>query len=212
MPDNDVIDRPRPDYDGYPSLVREELERQDRARLGAGDTPTADGETTPPVPAAWQAPPSPKMVPLHRPPAGRDAELEPAEAVLQRLARKSDPKPESPLEPYRANASFLNRLNALERFIFFVFKDCTYHAFACHHLEDIRLEKSAKPGGGADLLMRFAGTEPHDVRLVGGPLRFIGDCIALGIMPWVWELPDGQKPAEGATVITAIIITKVDRK
>jgi hypothetical protein len=213
MADEDVIDRPRSAFEGYPSLVREELERRERQRSAAGD-PAApvDGEVLPPAPSPGPAPPSPKVVPLHGPPVVMDAELEDAETIRQQLAKKSDPKPESPQEPYRAHASFLNRLKTQERTFYCVFRDCTYRGFAYAHYDGIRLEKSARPGGGLDIVVRFHGSEIEDIRLEGGPLRFVADCIGLGIMPWVWELPDGQTPAEGATVITRITVTKIERK
>lgn len=161
---------------------------------------------TPADPARAAAPPAPPV-----PPAA-DGELEAAELVRQELARKSDPMPESPLEPYRPHAGFLNRLKSQERTFYCVFQDCTYRGFPYAQYDGIRLERAAAPGGGLEVVVRFNGSQVEEVRLAGRGLRFVALCIGLGIMPWVWERPDGRAAAgDAATVITAITIVKIER-
>ena len=72
-------------------------------------------------------------------------------------------------------------------------------------------ERSASPGGGLEVVVRFNGSVVEEVRITGrGGLRFIASCIGLGIMPWIWELPDSQTVAgDDATVITSTSIDKV---
>jgi hypothetical protein len=171
--------------------------------LGAG---RRQAPTPPAEPERPAAPPPP--------PAAADEELEAAEHFKQELAKKSDPLPVSPAERYRPHAEFLNRLKATERTFYCVFKDCTNQGFPYAHYDGIRLERSPAPGGGLEVVVRFNGSEVEEVRIAGRNLRFIEICVGMGIMPWIWELPEGRKDdfGDNACVITGITITKIERK
>ena len=141
------------------------------------------------------------------------ADMEPAEVIeldRQELAKKSDPLPETPQERYRPHAGYLNRLQADQRTFYCVFADCTFQGFPYAHYDGIRFERAEAPGGGLELVVRFSGSVVEEARIAGHDLRFVARCIGLGIMPWVWELPPGQK-AGGGTVITRITISRVER-
>jgi hypothetical protein len=156
--------------------------------------------------------PSPAPPP---PAAEADAGLEAAEHFRQELAKKSDPMPVSPTERYRPHAAFLNRLKTPERTFYCVFRDCTNRGFPYAHYDGIRLEMPARPGGGLVLVVRFHGSEIEEVWIEArGDLRFIEICVGLGIMPWIWELPEGRKDKfpDTDTVITCITVKKIERK
>lgn len=157
--------------------------------------------------------PSPAPAPPPPAPAEGDDGIIGAEQFRQELAKKSDPMPESPLERYRPHSGHLNRLKTPERTFYCVFKDCTNRGFPYAHFDGIRLERAVASGGGLDVVVRFNGSETEEVRIAGRRLRFVEQCVGLGIMPWIWELPDGRKDDFGdhATVITSITITKIER-
>jgi hypothetical protein len=158
---------------------------------------------------------SEKVLPFDKPqphagdagsPAGIDYER-------QELAKKSDPMPETPQEPYRPHAGFLNRLQAEQRTFYVVFADCTNRGFPYAHYDGIRLERAGEAGGGLVLVVRFNGSETEEVWITGQSLRFIEVCIGMGIMPWIWELPPGQRvKGDGETVITRVTIKKIKRE
>ncbi len=148
----------------------------------------------------------------HPAPAAADGERVAREPERPELAKKADPMPESPQEPYRPHAGFLNRLQSEPRTFYCVFRDCTWQGFPYAHYDGIRLERSGGHGGGLDVVVRFSGSVVEEVRLSGRHLRFVAECIGLGIMPWVWELPDGRAAGDDdATVITGVTVTPIER-
>jgi hypothetical protein len=148
--------------------------------------------------------------PLSTPDNKASASAAPAtvpELPAQAPPKKSDPRPK-PGDPYRAHALLLNRLAERELSISFVAKDCTPFGLEYSLLERVRFVRSLKAGTGLDLLLRFGGTEPLEVRIIGRNLQLVYDYIGNHTMPWVWERPDGRYAEhDAATVITAIIIT-----
>jgi hypothetical protein len=182
----------------------------DAARRGASaPPPPADAGQVVPSPSP-APPPSPSPPPAA---AGNDG-LESAEHFKQELAKKSDPMPVSPAERYRPHADFLNRLKTPERTFYCVFRDCTNQGFPYAHFDGIRLERSKTAGGGLVLVVRFNGSEIEEVWIEGRNLRFIEIGVGMGIMPWIWELPEGRKDDFGdhATVITRLTVLKIERK
>jgi hypothetical protein len=142
-----------------------------------------------------------------------DSAAEPAasfEPDWQELAKKADPLPETAQERYRPHAAFLNRLQSEQRTFYCVYGDCTFEGFPYAHYDGIRFERAASPGGGMVLVVRFSGSVVKEVRIEGRNLRFMAVCIGMGVMPWIWELPPGQKvAADGATVVSRLTITEI---
>jgi hypothetical protein len=125
--------------------------------------------------------------------------------------KKADPRPK-PGEAYRPCARFMNRLEERQTTLHFIAGDCTPTGFPYANFDGIRFERSGEPGGGLDLVVRFAGVKPTDVRLAGRHLGDIYDMIAAGTLPWVWERPEGiYREDDTATVVTGIIFTELER-
>jgi hypothetical protein len=141
----------------------------------------------------------------------RPADPPPEVPPSQEPAKKADPRPR-PGDPYRANAQFLNRLEERQVMIHFVARDCIPRGFAYAYLEGIWFEPGDQPGGGLDLVMRFGGTKPTDVRIRGRNLDGVYDYISRHTMPWVWERPPGRyADNDAATVITGISFHPVEK-
>lgn len=140
-------------------------------------------------------------------------EPDPLEPEKLELAKKSDPLPQSPSEPYRPHASFLNRLQTEQRTFHCVLKDCTYRGFPYASFDGIELTPGKHPGSGLDVVVRFSGGGGVTVvTLSGRNLRFVYHCVSLGILPWVWELPEGQSvDGDAATVIDGIRFETLER-
>lgn len=132
-------------------------------------------------------------------------------AKAESAGKKSDPRPR-PGDAYRPCARFMNRLEERQTMLHFIARDCTPTGFPYANLDGIRFEKSGQPGGGLDLVVRFAGVKPTEACLAGRNLDGIYDWIAAGTLPWVWERPDGiYREDDTATVITRITFVELER-
>ena len=152
--------------------------------------------------------------PAASPPAGLAEPVSPVEVEPDRhgLAKKADPMPETPHEPYRPHAGYLNRLQAGQRTFYCVFADCTFHGLPYAHYDGIRLQRADSPAGGLVLVVRFSGSVVEEVWIEGQNLRYVATCIGLGIMPWIWEMPPGRQTTSDADcLITRITIKTCDR-
>jgi hypothetical protein len=149
--------------------------------------------------------------------AGRVPVAEPPETPIAAPAdhvpppKKSDPLPK-PGEAYRACAQHLSRLGTDQRMLHFVRRNFDVESFSYADLRRIRWIAADDPGSGPEMVMVFVEAEITEVRVSGRHLDDIHYWISEGLMPWVWEHPQGfHTKDQQATVITGIKFTQREK-
>jgi hypothetical protein len=94
-----------------------------------------------------------------------------------------------------------------QKFIHFLDKNC----YSYHDLRGICWRASDDPGSGPVLVLHFAEAVITEVEIQGRNLDIIHYYIGAGLMPWVWEQPEGiRSRSDKVAVITRITISKVE--
>ena len=140
-------------------------------------------------------------------PAPETKPAAPDEPEYQPPPKKSDPLPK-PGDPYRAHARFLNRLANEQRMIHFVTGEFVCEGFAYADLRRVRWVPSSDAGGSPVIELRFVEAVITDVRIEGRNTEDIHYWIGEGVMPWLWEQPNGFKARDDRMPV----ITRFDFK
>jgi hypothetical protein len=129
----------------------------------------------------------------------------------QAPAKKADPLPKLG-DPYRANARFLNRLQAPQPLLHIVLANGDIDGFSYGDLRRVRFVEGEKPSDGPVLILRFVEAVVTEVRIEGRNLDDIHYYISQHTIPWIWERPKGFYADDDAmTVIASITLTQSEK-